>query len=133
MTTTTNHPIPLPTLRTLITTTLPLPTATPTLTRNPSIEGDDHMIYHITESPTHLVRVTKPRPNRPLPGHKMQALDIAIRKHISAQYRARGLSAAHIPISVAARVLSEDGVYAASVETKLPGVGLHRVKPTEET
>jgi hypothetical protein len=63
----------------------------------------------------------------------MLTFDIAIRNLIRDQYRARGLSADAIPISVASRFLSQDGVYAASLETRLPGVGLHLVRPTEET
>ncbi|KAF5862602.1 hypothetical protein ETB97_011507 [Aspergillus alliaceus] len=125
MDSTTPTPVPISTLQTFTTTTLSLPTAT--LTRQSKIEGDDHMIYLITESPSHILRVTKPRPgeNRLLPGFQMQAFDIAIRGLIREEYLARGLDADLIPASIGHKVMSEDGVYAASVETKLTGTGLH--------
>ncbi|KAE8357827.1 hypothetical protein BDV27DRAFT_138646 [Aspergillus caelatus] len=118
------NPIPLPTLETFTKTTLHLPQAT--LTRHPKIEGDDHMIFTITESPNHLLRVTKPRKDRPLNGTQMQQFDIAIRELIAGEYVARGLSGDIIPRSVGHEVLTGDGVYAVSLETMLDGTGLVR-------
>ncbi|KAB8256307.1 hypothetical protein BDV32DRAFT_161206 [Aspergillus pseudonomiae] len=121
----TPNPIPLPTLEAFTKRTLHLTQAT--LTRHPKIEGDDHMIFTISESPGHLLRVTKPREDRPLSlGTEMQRFDIAVRRLIAAEYAVRGLSGDIIPKSVGHEVLTGDGVHAVSMETKLEGVGLHR-------
>ncbi|KAJ1713403.1 hypothetical protein NYO67_4482 [Aspergillus flavus] len=121
---TTPNPIPLPTLSTFTQTTLNIPSAT--LTRHPKIEGDDHMIFTIAESPHHLLRVTKPRKDRPLTGTQMQKFDIAVRELVASEYVSRGLDGDIIPRAVAHEVLSGDGVYAVSLETMLDGTGLCR-------
>ncbi|OGM43819.1 hypothetical protein ABOM_007552 [Aspergillus bombycis] len=121
----TPNPIPLLTLETFAKATLHLAHAT--LTRHPQIEGDDHMIFTISESPGHLLRVTKPRQDRPLIlGTHMQRFDIAVRELIADEYVARGLSGDIIPKSLGHEVLTGDGVHAVSMETRLEGVGLHR-------
>ncbi|KAE8152847.1 hypothetical protein BDV25DRAFT_150473 [Aspergillus avenaceus] len=119
------------TLQTFLTTTLGL-TQPPALTRHTSIEGDDHMIYSLSNTP-HILRVTKPRRNRVLTGQQMQAFDIALRRLIRDEYRGRGLSENLIPVSIASQVLDEEGVYAASLETRMHGTGLHIARATEET
>ncbi|KAE8382276.1 hypothetical protein BDV26DRAFT_253693 [Aspergillus bertholletiae] len=116
--------IPLLTLQTFTTSTLNLPQAT--LTRHAQIEGDDHMIFTIEESPGYLLRVTKPRRDRPLTGTEMHGFDIAVRGLMVCEYEGRGLSGDIIPRSVGREVLSTDGVHAVSMETRLEGIGLHR-------
>ncbi|KAJ5253467.1 hypothetical protein N7505_012130 [Penicillium chrysogenum] len=105
------------------------------LIRQPTIEGDDHMIFLIDSKPDYIIRVTKPREDgsRSYNGQEMQARDIALRRLVQDEYRARGLDERIIPCSIGSWQLSDDGDYAASLETKLQGLGLHRAPASELT
>ncbi|KAF3391698.1 hypothetical protein F1880_007407 [Penicillium rolfsii] len=105
------------------------------LHRQPSIEGDDHMIFLIDSHPDYIVRVTKPREDgsRSYNGKEMQARDIALRRLIQDEYRARCLDENIIPCSIRTWQLSDDGEYVASLETKLRGLGLHLAPFSELT
>ncbi|KAJ6189808.1 hypothetical protein N7519_004716 [Penicillium mononematosum] len=105
------------------------------LIRQPTIEGDDHLIFLIDSKPDYIIRITKPREDgsRSYNGQEMQARDIALRRLVQDQYRARGLDERIIPCSIGTWQLSDDGDYAASLETKLQGLGLHRAPASELT
>ncbi|KAJ5477701.1 hypothetical protein N7530_003210 [Penicillium desertorum] len=105
------------------------------LIRQPTIEGDDHMIFLIDSKPDYIIRVTKPREDgsRSYNGQEMQARDIALRRLVQDEYRAHGLDERIIPCSIGSWQLSDDGDYAASLETKLQGLGLHRAPASELT
>lgn len=105
------------------------------LNRQPTIEGDDHMIYFIDTNPDYIVRVTKPREDgsRSYNGQEMQARDIALRRFVQEEYRARCLDEHVIPRSIRTWQLSNDGDFVASLETKLQGSGLHRTPVSELT
>lgn len=93
------------------------------------------MIFLIDSKPDYIVRVTKPREDgsRSYNGQEMQARDIALRRLVQDEYRARCLDEHIIPLSIGTWQLSDDGDYAASLETKLQGLGLHRAPVSELT
>lgn len=105
------------------------------LNRQPTIEGDDHMIFLIENNLDYIVRVTKPREDgsRCYNGQEMQARDIALRKFIQDEYRARSLDDTVIPRSIGTWSLSDDENFVASLETRLQGSGLHRTPASELT
>lgn len=93
------------------------------------------MIFLIDSNPDYIVRVTKPREDgsRSYNGKQMQARDIALRRQIQDEYRARCLDEHIIPCSIGTWQLSDDGEYVASLETKLRGSGLHHAPVSELT
>ncbi|KAL5366259.1 hypothetical protein BJX96DRAFT_160638 [Aspergillus floccosus] len=104
-----------------------------TLRHDPRVDGDDHMIYFINEEPGYIMRVTKPFALRHYSGLELQTRDIAIRRLIQEEYQARGLQCDHISSTVATQLLTEDKEYAASLETRLPGVCLELAHVTPAT
>ncbi|KAE8147655.1 hypothetical protein BDV25DRAFT_159826 [Aspergillus avenaceus] len=105
------------------------------LIRQPTIEGDDHMIFLIDSQPEYINRVTKPREDgsRSYNGQEMQTRDISLRRFIRDQYRARCLDEHVIPRSIGTWTLSNDGNYLASLETKLQGSDLQHAPVSELT
>lgn len=93
------------------------------------------MIYFINSKPDYIVRVTKSRKDgsRSYSGQDMQARDIALRRLIQDDYRTRCLDEHIIPHSIGTWQLNDDDDYAASLETKLHGLGLHRAPVSELT
>lgn len=122
-------------LKECVATSLQSPPASISLIRQPTIEGDDHMIYFINSKPDYIVRVTKSRKDgsRSYSGQDMQARDIALRRLIQDDYRTRCLDEHIIPHSIGTWQLNDDDDYAASLETKLHGLGLHRAPVSELT
>ncbi|KAL4891128.1 hypothetical protein BDV59DRAFT_74361 [Aspergillus ambiguus] len=104
-----------------------------TLSHDPSIDGDDHTVYFIIEKPEYILRVTKPFALRTCSGLEMQARDIAVRRMIQEGYQACGLPWDHISDTIATQLLSEDGEYAASLDTRLQGVHLDPAHVTPAT
>lgn len=98
------------------------------LIRQPTVEGDDHMIFLIDSKLDYIIRVTKPREDgsRSYNGQEMQARDVTLRRLVQNEYRVHCLDEHIIPHSIRTWQLSDDGDYAASLETKLQGLGLHR-------
>ena len=93
------------------------------------------MIFFIDSKPDYIVRDTKPRKDgsRSYSGQDMQARDIALRRLIQDDYRTRCLDEHIIPHSIGTWQLNDDDDYAASLETKLHGLGLHRAPVSELT
>lgn len=93
------------------------------------------MIFLVDSNPDYIIRVTKPREDgsRSYNGQEMQDRDIALRRLIQDEYRARCLDEHVIPCSIGTWQLSNDGEYVASLETKLQGSGLHHESVAELT
>ncbi|RJE23157.1 Phosphotransferase enzyme family [Aspergillus sclerotialis] len=128
-------PIPLSTLKNYVATAFP--SSDPNsikLTRQPSIEGDDHMIFFIDREPHYLLRITKTREDRPVNMKEMHAQDIAIREYVRSAYRSRGLDGDVIPRCIGSwRVGEGDEECVVSLEERIRGVGLDRGTGSEAT
>jgi hypothetical protein len=81
------------------------------------------MIFLIDSNPDYIVRVTKPREDgsRSYNDKEMQARDIALRRLIQDEYRARCLDEHIIPCSIRTWQLSDDGEYVASLKPSSEG------------